>query len=169
MFKWLFHRHRSTVQPRLSRIYIATSAGKPMQAVSTINVLMGKGLEGDRYYRQTGFWKSIEACQVTLITEHDIRRAQQKDANWRSQLLNGAHRRNLVIDGLTTKSLEGMQFRIGSAVFSYQKPRPPCGYLDKVAGTGISRILANNSGICIRVEESGIMTVGDAVVVLGTN
>ena len=137
-----------------------------MQAVNSINAVEGKGLEGDRYYLQTGFWKSIEACQVTMITEDEINRAQHKNPELYKQLGHGGHRRNLVIQGLKTSSLEGTRFRIGTAVFSYQKPRPPCGYLDKIEGKGMSNSLARNSGTCILVIESGQLTIGDSVEII---
>ncbi|MHB8471813.1 MAG: MOSC domain-containing protein [Gammaproteobacteria bacterium] len=78
---------------------------------------------------------------------------------------SGGHRRNLVIDGLTTRQTEGRSFRIGSAVFRYDKPRPPCGYIDQLVGKGMGRALSHNSGICIRVVSGGTLTVGDAVVI----
>jgi MOSC domain-containing protein YiiM len=166
IFKWPFFRRKFTAPARLTGIYIATSAGKAMHAVNSINAIEGKGLEGDRYYLQTGFWKSIEACQVTLISEDEINRAQQNNSDLHNQLENGAHRRNLVIQGLKTNSLEHKHFRIGTAVFSYHKPRPPCGYLDKIEGQGMSRAIARNSGACIRILESGTISVGDTLIIL---
>ena len=113
-----------------------------------------------------GFWKSIEACQVTLITEDEINNAQHKKPDLYKQLEDGGHRRNLVIQGLKISTLEGTRFRIGTAVFSYQKPRPPCGYLDKIEGKGMSSSLARNSGACILVLESGRLTIGDSVEIM---
>ena len=80
-----------------------------------------------------------------------------------NSLDKGSHRRNLVIGGIKTKQLEGQRFRIGTALFSYDKPRPPCGYLEKVEGKGLCRALGHSSGICIRVVTSGTLTVGDGI------
>jgi MOSC domain-containing protein YiiM len=151
----------------LKAIYIATAAGEPMQPVESIQAEEGHGLQGDRYCTDTGHWQSIEGCQVTLITEHDLQAAKHKTSLLvETGLINGAHRRNLVIDGLKTKQLEGKSFRIGSAVFRYDKPRPPCGYIDQIAGNGMGRALSHNSGICIKVITSGHLTVGDIVTIL---
>jgi len=138
-----------------------------MVSVNTAKALRDCGLEDDRYCMKTGFWQAIEACQVTLITEDDLNKARlHKFANFAHGLEQGSHRRNLVITGIKTKSLQGMDFRIGSAIFRYQKPRPPCGYLEKISGKGLSRILARHSGICIQVIQSGCVSVGDKLEIL---
>jgi MOSC domain-containing protein YiiM len=67
---------------------------------------------------------------------------------------------------LKTKNLEGQKFRIGNAVFSYDKPRPPCAYLDKISGEGMCRAFSHNSGVCLRVVSSGKLAVGDAVEII---
>jgi len=138
-----------------------------MQALTCAEAVSGRGLQGDRYCAGTGHWLSIEACQVTLITAHDLQQAVKNTSPLiHKELDSGGHRRNLVIDGLKTRQLEGRYFRIGSAVFRYDKPRPPCGYIDQVVGKGMGRALSHNSGICIRVVSGGTLTVGDAVVIL---
>lgn len=138
-----------------------------MQVLTCVEAVSGRGLQGDRYYAGTGHWLSIEACQVTLITAHDLQQAvKNTSTHIQKELDIGGHRRNLVIDGLKTRQLEGRSFGIGSAVFRYDKPRPPCGYIDQVAGKGMGRALSHNSGICIRVVSGGVLTVGDAVVIL---
>ncbi len=167
IFKWPFCSRRNRETPVLTAIFIADAAGEPMQSVHTIRAIHDSGLQGDRYAAAKGFWQSIEACQVTLITEDDIRkakRAQKEDL--KDRLDRGSHRRNLVLGGIRTKQLEGKTFRIGSAVFSYLKPRPPCGYLEKVEGKGLCRALGKSSGVCIRVIASGTITVGDTLAIM---
>ena len=148
---------------KLTAIFITDKGGQPMQLVHTANAIKDKGLEGDRYYSDTGYWHRVEACQVTLITEFDLKLAEKGNS---LTFRNGEHRRNLVISGLKTNALEGKTFRIGEAVFSYHKKRPPCGYLDKVEGKGRCLGLSYNSGLCINVVQGGKVSVGDAVDVL---
>jgi MOSC domain-containing protein YiiM len=162
-FDWNVFKLRKRRVPALKAIYVATTAGEPMKPVSTIEAVANRGLKGDRYCDDRGHWKSIDGCQVTLITEHDLGRAKKTEVEFREALDYGSHRRNLVIAGLKTKNLEGKKFRIGTAVFRYDKPRPPCAYLDQIAGKGMCRALSHNSGICIRVVSSGKLAVGDAV------
>lgn len=162
----VFKRHQRQA-PVLKAIYIATAAGEPMKSVSTIEAVANRGLKGDRYCDDRGHWKSIDGCQATLITEHDLEQTKKTEVEFRDALDNGSHRRNLVVAGLKTKNLEGKEFRIGTAVFRYDKPRPPCAYLDQIAGKGMCRALSHNSGICLRVVSGGGLAVGDAVEIMG--
>jgi MOSC domain-containing protein YiiM len=147
----------------LDAIFIAASAGEPMHAVESVTAIVDRGLEGDRYATQTGFWQATDSCAVTLITDDDLKHARRRT---RLDLESGAHRRNLVISGIKAQKLEGKTWRIGTALFQYHKPRPPCGYLDRIAGRGMARALGRHSGICIRVIESGVLKVGDRVEII---
>jgi len=162
---WPFTPRRSPAF--LEAIYITATAGQPMQAIDSIDAITNTGLAGDRYAQDRGFWKSIEACQVTLISENDLQHAGKRlpDKLVKS-LQHGGHRRNLLIRGMKTRQLQGKTFRIGTAIFEYHKPRPPCGYLEQITGKGIARALGNNSGICLRVITGGKLTVGDSVEIL---
>ncbi|MCW8933850.1 MAG: MOSC domain-containing protein [Gammaproteobacteria bacterium] len=148
---------------KLSAIFITESGGQPMHLVKTVNVIKDGGLEGDRYNSNTGYWHRVEACQVTLISEHDLMLAEKSSS---LTFRNGEHRRNLVISGLKTKQLEGKLFRIGEVVFRYDKKRPPCGYLNKIEGRGRALALSYNSGVCIKVLQGGRISVGDKVYVV---
>lgn len=161
---WPFPR----MKPTLAAIYLAPEAGAAMQAVSVADAIAGVGLGGDRYALRTSFWQATDACQVTLIGGRDLARAQLRAPHdQRARLAQGHHRRNLVIDGLHAQALAGMRFRIGDAVFVYRKPRPPCGYLDRVEGSGMCRALGKHSGICIDVLENGRFAVGDVLEIIG--
>ena len=171
--KLLPQRVKSTLQQigradhltgQLSGIFITESAGQPMQPVNTVDAISSQGLIGDRYFNKTGYWDPVEGCQVTLISEDDLRLASKGNE---LKFDNGQHRRNLVIKGIKTSALEGREFKIGEALFSYEKPRPPCGYLNKIEGRGMALALSYNSGICIRVIRSGKISVGDALLVTG--
>ncbi|WP_372521739.1 MOSC domain-containing protein [Sulfuricaulis sp.] len=167
LFNWLgFKRHKRQA-PTLKAIFVATSAGEPMRSVNATETISNRGLQGDRYSEDRGHWKSIDGCQVTLITEHDLTQAKKgTEAKFQQALDNGSHRRNLVIAGIKTKNLEGRKFRIGTAIFRYDKPRPPCAYLDKITGKGMCRALSHNSGVCLRVVGGGKLAVGDTIEII---
>ncbi len=163
---WLRRLARSGPPPSLSAIFISPSAGAPMLALETAHVLRARGLEGDRYALAQGYWKVTEACEVTLISEQDLAHARTRGIP-NEDLLQGIHRRNLVIRNLRTADLRGRDFCIGEqAVFRYHRPRPPCGYLDKVGTTGLARALGRHSGICIQVLREGEIRVGDRLSLL---
>lgn len=161
--RWLELFRSKASQGVLEAIFIAPAAGAPMISADAIQALRDKGLEGDRYAEKQGYWKVTEACQVTLISEHDLQRARRRGAP--ANLDQGSHRRNLVISGLNVGDLKGREFQIGEAVLRHQKPRPPCGYLDQLEGKGLAKALGRNSGICLQVIRSGWIHVGDKVLI----
>ena len=161
--KWPFKLFGANASPTLKAIFIAASEGEPMQAVESAYAECNLGLQGDRYHNDRGHWQSIEACQVTLITAYELQQAAKRTD---IPLDSGAHRRNLVIDGIRLSALEGRRFGIGEAVFEYHKSRPPCGYIDQVEGRGIGRALRHGSGACVRIIESGMIHVDDLLVVM---
>ncbi|MEJ2675376.1 MAG: MOSC domain-containing protein [Acidihalobacter sp.] len=156
--------------PTLAAIYLAPVAGAPMNAADAVEAVAGVGLNGDRYAVNVGFWQATDACQVTLIGTPDLAWAVRRaPAAQRERLMQGHHRRNLVVDGLKAQALLGKRFRIGEALFAYRKPRPPCGYLDQVEGAGLCRALGRHSGVCIEVIDGGRFVVGDALEIVGSS
>ena len=164
---WLRFKRHPLPAPTLTAIFVAASAGEPMHSIHSAEAIRERGLQGDRYSEDKGYWKSIDGCQLTLMTQHDLMQAKKGTATEFQQALdNGSHRRNLVIDQLQTKNLEGRTFRIGTVVLSYDKPRPPCAYLDKISGKGMCRALGHHCGVCLRVVSGGKLTVGDTVEII---
>lgn len=122
-----------------------------------------EGLHGDRYFLQQGFWHPVEACPLTLIGEKDLLRTEKRLGR---SLNPGEHRRNLVIQGIKAENLKNKNFQIGEAIFSYHKPRPPCGYLNQITNSNLSKALGLHSGICVHIKQSGKITVGDELIIL---
>lgn len=151
-------RRKPNPRVQLVAIYLAPSAAAPMQSVQTAHAVKDRGLAGDRYHDHAGHWQSLEACQVTLLSMYDL--AQMKKQR-KAETGQGQHRRNLVISGTEPRRLEGKLFRIGEATFEYWKKRPPCAYIDKIAGPGMSKTLGIHAGICLKVLHSGVISVGD--------
>lgn len=166
-FNRLVLKRREPASGTLKAIFVSVSAGEPMRSIDSVEAIDRRGLQGDRYSEDRGHWKSVDGCQVTLITEDELERAKKGGApDLRKNLDHGGHRRNLVISGLKAKQLEGKHFRVGAAVFRYDKPRPPCAYLDKISGAGMVRALGLCSGVCLRVVTGGRLTVGDTVEII---
>lgn len=148
---------------RLEAIFIAHAAGQPMKRLELIHAIEGQGLKGDRYQTRQGYWDPVEGCQLTIITQYELDKAQKKSAH---DLSTGQHRRNLVISGLHPKKLMRYPIQIGEAVFQYHKPRPPCGYLDQLVGKGTAKSLGKHSGACFKVVKTGLLHEKDKVQIL---
>jgi MOSC domain-containing protein YiiM len=146
---------------KVDALFITAAGGEPMQAVDAVMAVAGRGLEGDRYATRRGYWTDVDECQVTLIQVEDL---DAITASSGIAVQNGEHRRNLVTRGVDLRGLAGWRFRVGEAVLGYDRPRPPCRYIEGLTQPGMTRALAaRRGGICARVVESGFIRVGDAL------
>jgi MOSC domain-containing protein YiiM len=129
-----------------------------------VRAVAGRGLEGDRYATRQGYWTDVDECQVTLIAGEDL---DGITASSGVAVQDGQHRRNIVTRGVDLRGLAGRTFRIGEATFVYDRPRPPCRYIEALTEPGMTRALAaRRGGICARVVESGLLRTGDQIEVL---
>lgn len=142
-----------------------------MLRVDHVTALAGRGLDGDRYCERSGYWTGVDECQVTLISAEDL------DAITRDTGVavgDGQHRRNIVVRGMVEggavegaglQALAGRRFRLGSALFEYDRSRPPCAYIEALTEPGMTRSLLGRGGICVRVIEDGSVGEGDEIVI----
>ena len=148
----------------VERVFVAGAGGEAMRPVGEVLAVAGRGLDGDRYFTRRGYWTDVDECQVTLIAAEDL------DAVTTSSgvaVQDGQHRRNIVTRGVDLRGLAGRRFRIGDATFAYDRPRPPCRYIESITEPGMTRALAaRRGGICARVVETGVIRPGDRIELL---
>ncbi|MBW0000059.1 MAG: MOSC domain-containing protein [Verrucomicrobia bacterium] len=147
----------------LEAIFITAHAGAGMQRVHEVEALAGRGLAGDRYLLGTGYYSGHNACQVTLIEAEALERME---AGFGVQVSQGEHRRNLVTRGIAHAELRGRRFSFGEAVLEYERPRPPCAYLERLTQPRMTRALGEGAGLCARIIQGGILHEGDPIRVL---
>jgi MOSC domain-containing protein YiiM len=143
-------------------IYVAAQGGAPMQPVDEVDAVAGAGLRGDRYPERAGYWTGVDECQVTLIEAEALDEiASTTDV----RVAHGEHRRNIVTRGIDLHTLAGRRFAVGDAVLEYDRPRPPCGYIQRLnRQRGFTKALAHGrGGICARVVEAGAIHTNDAI------
>lgn len=148
------------VPPVVAALYISPSAGRPMQRSDRVEAVAGHGLVGDRYFLERGHWSGTDDCEVTIIAQEDIDEIERR---YDVRIQNGEHRRNIVIRNLPIESLIGKRFHIGSASFGYERPRPPCAYIQMVSESGMTKALGKRAGICVRCIKNGVIREGDQV------
>lgn len=163
LFSWLNQWGKDELHGRLEGIFVAASAGEPMQRVEAVECLPGLGLAGDRYAEGTGHWIKTDGCQLTLITAEGLLRAGRRSG---LGFADGEHRRNLVVSGIPQAAYHKREVRIGEVVLGFHRLRPPCGYLDRVYRPGAAKGLGKEAGIGLRVLTGGCLHVGDEVEVI---
>ena len=145
-------------------VYLTAEGGAPMEQVAEVQAVAGRGLEGDRYAERKGYWTNVDECQVTLIEEEGL---DEIRASSEVQVSNGEHRRNIITRGVRLLDLVGRRFKVGEAIFEFDRPRPPCRYIQSRSEHGMTKALGRNrGGICARVVQSGAIRAGDAIEVL---
>jgi len=146
------------------KIFVAPTGGVPMQAVGEIEAVAGRGLQGDRYSQRNGYWTtSGDECEVTLIESECLEEIRAKTG---ISVESGEHRRNIITQGIRLDSLLGKRFQVGTAIFEYDRPRPPCGHIESLTEAGMTRALLGRGGICARVVGSGTIRTHDPIEVL---
>jgi MOSC domain-containing protein YiiM len=144
---------------RVEAIYTAEAAGEPMESRESVSAVAG-GLAGDRYCAGEGHYSPFDVCQVTFVQAEALEEISERS---RLDVLDGQHRRNVVVRGGDVHDLLNHRFTVGNARFEGTRERPPCRYLERVTGQdGLLRALASgNGGVCARVAAPGEFTVGD--------
>ena len=149
--------------PLVAEIYIAPEAGAQMRRVAGVEAVANRGLQDDRYFSDAGYWSESDPCEVTLIAQEDLEQASRETG---LSFLDGRHRRNFVTRNIDLSGLMGRRFRIGSALFSAARPRPPCLYLQRLTEPGLARALVRRGGIGVHCFQSGTVRSGDPIVIL---
>jgi MOSC domain-containing protein YiiM len=142
-------------------IYTAEAGGEPMDSHEAIDTVDG-GLAGDRYCTGRGYYSPFDVCQVTLVQAEALEAIEERTTH---SVLDGQHRRNVVVRGGDVHDLLDKRFSLGAATFEGTRPRPPCRHVEEVSGQdGLMRALADgNGGICARVADPGEFAVGDEI------
>jgi MOSC domain-containing protein YiiM len=146
----------------VTRLWLAAAESEPMAPVESVRAVADRGLEGDRYYRGTGYYSGFDECEVTLVDSAALATIHDETG---IDLTDGRHRRNVVTEGVELHDLLDTRFRIGDAVLVGTRPRPPCAHVEDVADEeGVAAALGGDrGGICARVETGGEITVGDEI------
>jgi len=134
----------------------------PMESRQEVTAVAGRGIEGDRYLRGTGYWsKSPGASRdITLIEIEAIEALKsEKDI----ELAPGASRRNLVTRGVPLNHLVGREFQVGPVRLLGTRLCEPCAYLEGLTQKGVLAGLIHRGGLRADIVAGGTIRVGDLV------
>lgn len=151
---------------RVLHIFISPVARGPMLALPDVNAVAGKGLEGDRYFKQEGTFSATvgRSGEVTLIESEAIE-ALVKDAG--IHLLPAEPRRNLVTCGVALNDLVGKTFCVGEVTLRGLRLCNPCDHLELLTQSGVKQALANRGGLRAEIARGGRIRVNDEIIVVG--
>lgn len=142
-------------------IHIAPAAEETMIAVDEVNALPGKGLEGDRYFKQAGtFSKPQPDRELTLIEIEAIEALKHENE---IDLEVGAARRNIVTRGVPLNHLVNREFQIGAVRVRGLMLCEPCAHLARLSHQGVLPGLVHRGGLRAQILTEGSINVGDAI------
>ena len=144
-------------------IYIAPQATQPMRPVAEARAVTGKGLEGDRYFRQAGTYSAKPGPhrEVTLIAIEVLEAVARETG---ITLPAGESRRNIATRGVPLNDLVGQTFRLGEVRVRGVRLCPPCQHLeDLTRRPGVMKALVDRGGLRVQVLQDGPIRVGDPI------
>jgi MOSC domain-containing protein YiiM len=167
--KRLFSSYINDLPPgELTWIGLRPSRKAEIVEVGSAQAIVDSGLDGDHRFENT----LGSGRQVTLVSEEYIGQIEHFLALGRSagQALHSDEalhprllRRNLVIKGINLDALRYQQFSIGGAIFEAGAICHPCLRMEELLGKGGIAAMMGHGGLCLKVVQSGTITLGDTV------
>lgn len=149
-------------QGSIEGIFVTPASGQAMVAVPSVRAFADRGLEGDRFYRDS--WNAVKRSDkaVSLI-ESEVLELAAKEIGVDS--IGILTRRNIVTRGVPLIELLGREFTIGNVRMRGIRLFEPCGHLVAVTKIpAIFKALEHRSGLKAAVLSDGEINIGDAVV-----
>ena len=148
---------------KIVSIHVAPKAEAGMRSLPEVHAVAGRGLEGDRYFDETGTYSRRPGPdrQLTLI-EWESLKALGRDYDM--DLDPGDARRNLVTRGVPLNHLVGRTFRAGEVLLRGLRFCEPCRHLAGLVQTDVVPGLIHRGGLRAEILTTGTIRVGDPLV-----
>ena len=145
---------------KVFKIGISKDDGQKINEISEIEVMSGKGILGDRHFRDYNGHKG----QITLIEKENIDYYNNK---YKTKIPYIDFRRNIVTEGIELNSLIEKEIEIGTIkILPYELCRP-CLHLEQmINGKDIIKEFFRRGGLRCEVLVSGKIKIGDKINIL---
>ena len=136
---------------RVEAIHLGAAKEADLWTVDSVSAHAGKGLEGDRHFKENG----AKPGQALTLVEAEV-----VDG---ASLPPGGTRRQLTVSGTGLNDLVGKRFKVGDVECYGVELCEPCAHLERMNRPGIMRDLVHRAGINADILTGGTISVGDAV------
>ena len=149
-------------QGTIVAIHIAPTGAAPMRSVTSAQAVVGRGLEGDRYYSKLGTYSNQPGSgrDVTLI---EIEAIDGLKRDYEVELDAARSRRNIITQGIALNHLVEQEFCIGDVVLRGTRLCEPCAHMEKLTVKGALRGLIHRGGLRAEIIKGGTIRVGDRI------
>ena len=148
-------------------IYISPAATEAMMSVNGVHAVPGKGLEGDRYFKQIGTYSGKPgpnglppAREMTLIEIEAIEALKRESG---IELGLGDSRRNIVTRGVPLNHLVDREFQVGGVTLRGIRLCEPCAHLMMLTRKMVVGPLVHRGGLRAEILTNGMIRVGDSI------
>ena len=147
---------------KVVHLFVTSTMGNPLASRRRVRAIAGRGIEGDRYFTETGTFSKKKGPdrQVTLI-EIEAFEALARDCGIRLQPRES--RRNVVTRGVPLNHLVGKVFSVGRVRLRGLRLCEPCKYLEESTREGVREGLLHRGGLRAEILSTGELVVGDVV------
>jgi len=158
-------------QGHVVSLHIAPEASAKMEAVAEVRAVPGRGLEGDRYFKGSGFYSprpSHGGREVTLV---EVESVEALDTGVLSAagdrlgitLTAADTRRNIATSEVPLNHLVDREFWVGPVLMRGTRLCEPCKHLDDLTQPGVMGGLVHRGGLRARILTEGMIRPGDIV------
>ena len=145
-------------------ILISEVAGGEMFSLDTAELVPGKGIAGDRYYKSIGTFSEMllekKDFEVTLIESEEIELFNNKTGLGYTA---NDFRRNIITKGIRLSEIIGKEFNIGNVRLKVTRYCEPCAHLSNILGPEIMEYMVHKSGIRTIIVSGGTIEIGSGV------
>ena len=150
------------INGKVESIYIARERGGPTVLVNQVHVVPGKGIEGDRYYRESGTSEApTEAGFEITLTEIEAIESMRDDEG--IDITPEKTRRNIITRGVALNDLVGCLFYIGKIQLRGVRLCEPCNKLASRTDSRILPAMVHRGGLRCEIITEGIIRLNDVV------
>jgi MOSC domain-containing protein YiiM len=145
---------------RVVSLHLAAEASAPMQTVTEVRAIPGRGLEGDRYFTGTGFYSKRPGAGGREVTLIEMESVEALDG---IKLSAADSRRNIATAGVPLNHLVGREFYVGPVRMRGVRLCEPCQHLEELTERGVMNGLVHRGGLRAQVLTEGVIRPGDVV------
>ncbi len=135
-----------------------------MNSVTNARAVVGRGLEGDRYFNKAGTYSNDPGSgrDITLI---EIEAIEALRRDYQIELDPSQARRNIVTQGVALNHLVDREFKIGDVILRGTRLCDPCSHLEKLTRKGVMRGLIHRGGLRTEIIRGGTLRTGDPIII----
>ena len=149
-------------------LHIASTGAGIIQNRNQVQAVMGRGLDGDRYFLGLGTYSRNpgNGRHVTLV---EIEAIEALKREYGIDIAPGQARRNIVTRDVALNHLVDREFFIGQARLRGMRLCEPCAHLERLTLPGALRGLIHRGGLRGEILTGGTICVGDEIVSNGAS